>query len=87
MWEEYIKWTSEKDNVNMLTGLNWLRKDTNKCRTAVMLMKKMTALWDIVPYSLVEVDRRFRDVYCLHHQGDEYAACGNENLKSHSVDE
>jgi hypothetical protein len=32
---------------------------------------KMTAFWDIVPCSLVEVDRRFRGAYCLHHQGDE----------------
>jgi hypothetical protein len=31
---------------------------------------KMTAFWDIAPCSLVEVDRRFRCAYCLHHQGD-----------------
>jgi len=31
---------------------------------------KMTAFWDIAPRSLVEVDRRFRDAQCLHHQGD-----------------
>jgi hypothetical protein len=30
----------------------------------------MTALWDIAPYSLVEVDRRFRGAYCLHNEGD-----------------
>jgi hypothetical protein len=30
----------------------------------------MTAFWDIVPCSLIEVDRRFRGSYCLHHQGD-----------------
>jgi hypothetical protein len=27
----------------------------------------MTGFWDIAPCSLVEVDRRFRGVYCLHH--------------------
>jgi hypothetical protein len=27
---------------------------------------KMTAFWDNAPCSLVEVDRRFRDAYCLH---------------------
>jgi hypothetical protein len=32
---------------------------------------KMTAFWDIAPRSLVEVNRRFRGAYCLHHQGDE----------------
>jgi hypothetical protein len=31
----------------------------------------MTDFWDTAPYSLFEVDQRFRDVYCLHHQGDE----------------
>jgi hypothetical protein len=29
----------------------------------------MTAFWDIAPCSMVEVDRRFRGSYCLHHQG------------------
>jgi hypothetical protein len=31
---------------------------------------KTTAFWDVAPWNLVEVDRRFRGVYCLHHQGD-----------------
>jgi hypothetical protein len=33
---------------------------------------KVAVFWDIVPYHLVEVDRRFRDSYCLHNQGDEW---------------
>jgi hypothetical protein len=33
---------------------------------------KVTAFWDIAPYSLVEVNRRFRRTYCLHHQDDEF---------------
>jgi hypothetical protein len=32
---------------------------------------KMAVFWDIAPCSLVEVDRRFRCAYCLHHQGDD----------------
>jgi hypothetical protein len=28
----------------------------------------MIPFWDIAQYSLVEVDRRFRGAYCLHHQ-------------------
>jgi hypothetical protein len=32
---------------------------------------KMIALCDIAPCSLVEVDRRFRGMYCVHHQGDD----------------
>jgi hypothetical protein len=31
----------------------------------------MTVFWDIAPCCLVEVYRRFRGAYCLHHQGDE----------------
>jgi hypothetical protein len=34
---------------------------------------KMTVLCVIAPRKLVEVDRRFRDVYCLHLQGDDCA--------------
>jgi hypothetical protein len=34
---------------------------------------KMTAFWYIAPCSLVEVNRRFRSAYCLHHQGDNYS--------------
>jgi hypothetical protein len=32
---------------------------------------KMIAFWNIAPCNLVEMDRRFRRAYCLHHQGDE----------------
>jgi hypothetical protein len=31
---------------------------------------KMTAFWDVTPCSLVEVDRRFRGVYCFYHCPD-----------------
>jgi hypothetical protein len=30
----------------------------------------MTAFWHIAPFNLVKVDRRFKDAYYLHHQGD-----------------
>jgi hypothetical protein len=29
---------------------------------------KITVFWDVTPSSLVEVCRRFRGAYCLHHQ-------------------
>jgi hypothetical protein len=32
-----------------------------------LLIKKMTAFWNITPCTLVEVDRHFRGAYCLHH--------------------
>jgi hypothetical protein len=31
----------------------------------------MTTFWDIAPYSVIEVDRRFRGAFCRHHQDDE----------------
>jgi hypothetical protein len=34
----------------------------------------MAAFWDIARCSLVEVDRRFRGAYYLHHPEDSYAA-------------
>jgi hypothetical protein len=30
---------------------------------------KIIFFWDIVPHNLAEIDRCFRDAYCLHHQG------------------
>jgi hypothetical protein len=52
---------------------------------------KMTIFWDVAPYSLVEIDGRFRGACCLHHQGYRPATsektviytCCRENLKSH----
>jgi hypothetical protein len=29
---------------------------------------KMTVFWDVSPYSLAEVHRRFRDACCLHNR-------------------
>jgi hypothetical protein len=37
--------------------------NTSPCKTCVTL--KIRELWDIAPYSLVGVDRRFRRAYCL----------------------
>jgi hypothetical protein len=35
---------------------------------------KITAFWDTALCSLVEVDRRFRSAYCLHHQDDDWGS-------------
>jgi hypothetical protein len=43
---------------------------------------EMTAFWGIAPCSLVEVDQRFRDSYCLHHQSDVYTAQYPRRLSS-----
>jgi hypothetical protein len=32
---------------------------------------KMAVFWVVAPYSLVEIDQRFRGPCCLHHQGNE----------------
>jgi hypothetical protein len=41
-------------------------KNLQKSKTKVIL--RMTPFCDVVLCSLVEVDRRFRGSYCLHHQ-------------------
>jgi hypothetical protein len=35
---------------------------------------KVAVFWYVAPYSLAEIDRRFRGAYCLHHQGDKAAS-------------
>jgi hypothetical protein len=32
---------------------------------------KMTSFWDTAPCSIIDVDQRFRGVYCIHHQSNE----------------
>jgi hypothetical protein len=40
----------------------------------------MAVFWDVAPYSLVEIDRRFRGTYCPHHKGDRPCDGGVKNL-------
>jgi hypothetical protein len=35
----------------------------------------MRAFWNMAPCILIAEDRRLRRAYCLHHHGDEGAAC------------
>jgi hypothetical protein len=52
---------------------------------------KFRVLWDILPCSQIDVDRRFRGARCLHHQGDytpedyELNIRRRENLKFHKM--
>jgi hypothetical protein len=39
---------------------------------------KFRVFWNVAPCSHFEVDRCFRDEYCLHHQGDEGAVSTSE---------
>jgi hypothetical protein len=39
---------------------------------------KLIVFWDVAPYSLVEIVRRFRGAYCLHYQGEKYIAIESE---------
>jgi hypothetical protein len=36
----------------------------------------MTAFWDVAKRNIVETARRFRVVYCFHHQSDDDGAAG-----------
>jgi hypothetical protein len=42
----------------------------------------MTAFWDMATCNLVEVDRSFRDTYCLHHRGDVFIALMMEAVRT-----
>jgi hypothetical protein len=42
---------------------------------------KMAVFWVVAPCGLVEVYRSFRDVCCLHHQGDEALRPDNGDTK------
>jgi hypothetical protein len=51
-----------------------MQTTTLHCATYIPFKIKVSeederAFWDITLHSLVRVDRRFRGVYCLHHQG------------------
>jgi hypothetical protein len=45
---------------------------------------EVRAFWDMAPCSLVEVDRRFRGSYCLHHKGDRLDDGGSTSRRLHS---
>jgi hypothetical protein len=51
-------------NINQKMSSNYVRLQV---LTAASL--KFTVFCDVAPYSHVEVDRRFRGAYCVHHQG------------------
>jgi hypothetical protein len=46
------------------------KSQTLKVEVITAVSMKMTVSWDVAPCSILEVDRRFRGAYCLHHQGD-----------------
>jgi hypothetical protein len=37
----------------------------------IVKLNEMTTSWDTAPCDLFEVERRFRVLYCVHHQSDE----------------
>jgi hypothetical protein len=51
--------------------------------TAVTM--KMAVFWVVAPCWVVWVYRRFRSLYCLHHQSDDIHSHSPENLKSYLV--
>jgi hypothetical protein len=62
---------------NLLTSTDIIHSHRNSVLTTFYLDSvtpwclNMAVFWDVAPYSLVEIDRRFRCAYCLHHQVDE----------------
>jgi hypothetical protein len=45
-----------------------IQSSTTHAKSKAAASMKMHVFWNVAPCSLVETDRRFRCVYCLHHQ-------------------
>jgi hypothetical protein len=52
-------------------SLSWARWIHVRFQVLAAASVKFGVFWDVAPCSLVGVDRRFRGVYCLHHQADD----------------
>jgi hypothetical protein len=70
-----IRWTEHVTHIVALSPVYKLlvriQEGKTPCRRPKRRWKdnvklKITVFWDVVPCSLAETDRRFRDVYCLH---------------------
>jgi hypothetical protein len=46
-----------------------IQREIKTVRLIATLFLKMTVVWDVAPYILEDIGRRFRGAYCLHHQG------------------
>jgi hypothetical protein len=46
----------------------------------MVMSVNVIAFWDIASSSVVEVDQRFRCVYCLHHQGNDAGSTNPWNI-------
>jgi hypothetical protein len=55
---------------NILTACSEVYSKSNAIWELKLPTSMMIALWEKAPCSLVEICRRFRDAYFLHHQGD-----------------
>jgi hypothetical protein len=60
-----LKLVTEWQDVKMWTGLTWVRS-----RDFTVAGLKTAVFWDVASCSLVDVYRRFRGVWCLHHEDD-----------------
>jgi hypothetical protein len=47
-----------------------MKPDHSFLPSSYKIYLKFRVFWDVTPCSHVEVYRRFRGAYCLHHQGD-----------------
>jgi hypothetical protein len=67
--------TGPQNKTDRFNYQNHLKEKHHICYVrfqALMVMNvKVTALCDVTPHGLVEIDQHFRGTYCLYHQGDE----------------
>jgi hypothetical protein len=66
--------------------LKWDEDDSVRFQVLTAASVKFRVFWNLAPCSHVEVDRRFRSAYCLHHQGDEDSIT-HDNLRMRDVDD
>jgi hypothetical protein len=60
-----MRWAGHTERIDAVTNLYKMLLGKSEWNRM-----KMTVFWDAVPCSLVEVYRRFRGAYCLHHRPD-----------------
>jgi hypothetical protein len=70
LFKEIIAVYSE-NHMKSTNTLCWQNAEWLRFQVLTAASMKMTVFGDIAPCSLVDVHRRFRSVYCLHHHGDE----------------
>jgi hypothetical protein len=58
-------------DVCMYSGIGKPKPTSQDCSAGDNDVDVFRHIWDVAPCSLVDTDRRFRNAYCLRHQGND----------------